>query len=367
MPWRPESFRNVAKIAHSQAPTLGPMTLIPVLAAAPTPSPSSTPTDDKLDEAINGAKENWFDWFVGTPLRILLIILIGLLVLALVRRLIRATSERLAREPRSDLTSALARVTPLSLERRANRARTLGSVLSSTASIIIGSVILLLVLDELGLNLSPLLASAGVAGVALGFGAQSLVKDFLSGTFMLFEDQYGVGDTVDFGTVTGTVEEVALRVTKVRDADGTLWYLRNGELLRIGNHSQGWSRAMAEVRVAYDVDVTQVRSLLTQAAAEVRSDASLSELILDAPEVSGIEDLTGDTLLFRVTAKVRSGQQGEVSRALRLHALTALTSAGIELVGSARMTVVATPAAPVSSAGRVAPASAAAPESTEDD
>ncbi|PFG36034.1 small conductance mechanosensitive channel [Flavimobilis soli] len=307
---------------------------------ADTPTPSPTPGELDLPTRAE-VESQWFDWFVGTPLRILLILVVGMIVLAAVRRIIRGVTNRLAREPRNEIGNVLRRVTPISAERRANRARTLGSVLRSTASIVIGSIILLLVLDELSINLAPLLASAGVAGVALGFGAQSLVKDFLSGTFLLFEDQYGVGDVVDFGTVTGTVESVALRVTKVRDADGTLWYIRNGEVLKVGNHSQGWSRAMAEIRVAYGSDVPLVRSLLRQAAEEVRSDGALNPHILAEPEVSGIEDLSGEALLFRVTVRCEAGQQVEVARALRLACLTALTDAGVELVGATRMTVVA--------------------------
>ena len=323
--------------------------------ATPAPTPSASPGGLGLPEQTD-VETHWFDWFVGTPLRILLVVVVGIVVLTLVRRIIRGATDRLAREPRGELGNVLLRVSPLTTERRANRARTLGSVLRSTASIIIGSIILLLVLDELGLNLAPLLASAGVAGVALGFGAQSLVKDFLSGTFMLFEDQYGVGDVVNFGTVTGTVEAVALRVTKVRDADGVLWYLRNGELLRVGNHSQGWSRAMAEVRVAYGSDVGLVRSLLRQAGEEVRSDPDLNPYILAEPEVSGIEDLSGESLLLRLTVRVTSDQQADVARALRLRAVTALTEAGVELVGSTRMTVVAPAAAAPPAAAQASPA-----------
>ena len=330
---------------------------------ATTPTPSPTPGDLDLPTRAE-VETHWFDWFVGTPLRIALILVVGMIVLAVVRRVLRSVTDRLAREPRNDFGNVLRRVTPLSAERRANRAQTLGSVLRSTSSIVVGSIIVLLVLDELSINLAPLLASAGVAGVALGFGAQSLVKDFLSGTFLLFEDQYGVGDVVDFGTVIGTVEAVALRVTKVRDADGTLWYIRNGEVLRVGNHSQGWSRAMAEIRVAYGADVALVRNLLRQASDEVRSDAALNPHILAEPEVSGIEDLSGESLLFRVTVRVEAGQQIEVSRALRLACLTALTDAGVELVGAARMTVVAPqstePTAP--NAALAPPAIAAAPQ-----
>lgn len=193
-----------------------------------------------------------------------------------------------------------------------------------------------MVLDQLDINLAPLLASAGVAGVALGFGAQSLVKDFLSGTFLLLEDQYGVGDVVEFDTVTGTIEEVALRVTKVRAFDGTLWYLRNGEIISTGNRSQGWGRSLVDVRVGYNEDMDQVKSLLAQAAAEVASDPDFSPYMLDEPEVWGVEDLSENSVKFSIFAKVTQGQQYAISRALRAHSLQVLTEAGIPLVGILR-------------------------------
>ncbi|WP_240696773.1 mechanosensitive ion channel family protein [Cellulosimicrobium funkei] len=271
--------------------------------------------------------DDWFEWFVGLPLRVLLIVVIGALVLAVVRRLIRRVSEHIAegtptlRGKRlkglggSEVGSVLLRANPLASARRAQRARTVGSVLRSTANIVIGATIVLMVLTELGVNIAPFLASAGIAGVALGFGAQSLVKDFLSGTFMLLEDQYGVGDTVDFGEVTGTVEEVALRVTKVRDGNGTLWFVRNGEILRTGNKTQEWGRAVVDVRVAYWADVEAVRAALLAAAEEVGSDPVLGTYFLEPPEVTGIEAMTAEALQLRVQVKTQAAMQWEVARA----------------------------------------------------
>ncbi len=123
-----------------------------------------------------------------------------------------------------------------------------------------------MVLSELGLNVAPILASAGVLGLAIGFGAQNLVKDFLSGVMMMVEDQYGVGDEVDLGEAIGTVEHVALRVTRVRDVDGTVWYVRNGEILRVGNASQNWARTVLDVNVSYDQDLRKVREVLQEVA-----------------------------------------------------------------------------------------------------
>ncbi|QIK83151.1 mechanosensitive ion channel family protein [Sanguibacter sp. HDW7] len=315
---------------------------LPRATTNPTPSPTGTSVGDEIGDALTkapGERSGWVDWLVGAPLRIVVIIVIGIVLLVVLRRIIASFTERIAREPRTDLGGALLRVTnALEDERRAGRARTLGSVLRSTISIVIGSIVVMMVLNELGVNLAPLLASAGVAGVALGFGAQSLVKDFLSGIFMLAEDQYGVGDTVSFVDVTGTVEEVALRVTKVRDLDGTLWYLRNGEILRTGNLSQGWVRAMADFRVPYDVDTNHVRSLLTQAAEETAADDDISPVLLAPPEVFVVE-LTDDHLLYRLQARTNLSDRAAVVRALRTRGLEALTSGGIKLVTANRLVV----------------------------
>ena len=135
-------------------------------------------------------------------------------------------------------------------ERQRQRVETLGSILRSLATVVIVIIAVLMIGEELGLNMAPVLASAGVGGVALGFGAQSLVKDFLSGMFMLAEDQYGVGDFIDTGEAVGTVEEVTLRVTRLRDAQGVIWYVRNGEIVRVANKSQGWSTAMVDIPVS---------------------------------------------------------------------------------------------------------------------
>ena len=302
------------------------------------PDPSPT---DKIGELARELTQNepnhtLADWPIGTPLRVALILVIGFIVLLVVRRTIRTVTEHLADPPKSEKNPRLLKVNPLVSERRAGRARTLGTVLRSTANIVIGSIVALMVLDQFDINLAPLLASAGVAGVALGFGAQSLVKDFLSGTFLLLEDQYGVGDIVDFGTVTGVVEEVALRVTKVRSFDGTMWYLRNGEIISTGNQTQGWGRALVDIRVGYDEDVAQVRSLLEQAAAEINADPEVNPSLLDAPLVLGIEDLSENSILFRIFAKTKPGQQYAVSRALREAALRALHAAQIPLVGILR-------------------------------
>ena len=156
---------------------------------------------------------------------------------------------------------------PMPQARRAQRAETIGAVLRSVVAIVIWSIAVLTVLETLGVNLAPLIAGAGIVGVALGFGAQSLVRDFLSGIFMLIEDQFGVGDVIDTGVATGTVEGVSLRTTRLRDVDGVVWHVPNGDILRVGNKSQQWARAVVDVAVAYDADTGAATEVIREVAA----------------------------------------------------------------------------------------------------
>jgi small-conductance mechanosensitive channel len=202
-------------------------------------------------------------------------------------------------------------------ERRRQRSETMGSVLRSIASIVILGTAAITILGELGLDLAPFLASASIIGVAVGFGAQNVVKDFLAGIFMLLEDQYGVGDLVDIGPATGTVEAVTLRTTRLRDVNGVVWYMRNGEISRIGNQSQQWARAVLDVPVSYDEDVDKVRTLLKHASSALAAEPPWDQIILDEPQVWGVTALSGEAVVVRLVLKTAPGRQAEVSRELR--------------------------------------------------
>ena len=205
-------------------------------------------------------------------------------------------------------------------ERRRQRAETIGSVLRSIASFVIFGLAFVTVLAELGIEIGPMLASAGVAGVALGFGAQSLVRDFLSGIFMILEDQYGVGDLIDTGEAVGTVEEVGLRVTRLRDACGVVWYVRNGEILRVGNHSQGWSTAIVDVSVAYNEDIPSVQEVIRETADAMAEDEAWREQILEDPVVAGVESVTSAAVTIRVIVKCTLNDHfARAARAARAH------------------------------------------------
>jgi small conductance mechanosensitive channel len=202
--------------------------------------------------------------------------------------------------------------------RRVQRAKTMGSLLKSISSGVVVAVIATMMLSALGLNIGPVLASAGIIGVALGFGSQTLVKDFLAGIFLIFEDQYGVGDVVDVGdSLSGTVEAVSLRVTRLRDTTGTVWYVRNGELLRVGNMSQNWARTVLDIQVSAREDLAKVRRVLSEVSDDLWKDDEFDGVIIEQPEIWGIEAMTPDAITLRVTLKTAPMEQWRVAREMR--------------------------------------------------
>ena len=214
-------------------------------------------------------------------------------------------------------------------ERRKQRVRALGSILRSIASMTIFSIASVVILGDLGINLAPLLASAGVVGVAIGFGAQSMVRDYLAGIFMLVEDQYGVGDVITIGDATGTVENVTLRVTRMRDVSGIVWHIRNGAIEQVGNESQGWARAVIDFPVPYEVDLAEIRSLLTDVAEQLWDDPVWRVVLLDPPEVWGAQEISSSAVTMRIVAKTAPLRQWEVERELRARVKAAIDAAGI--------------------------------------
>lgn len=215
-------------------------------------------------------------------------------------------------------------------ERQQQRVETIGSVLRSVATVLIIIIAVLMIGDQLGLNMAPILASASVGGVALGFGAQSLVKDFLSGLFMLAEDQYGVGDFIEVGTTAGTVEDVSLRVTRIRDGDGVIWYLRNGEITRLANKSQGWSTATVDIPVSYAESPERVIGVLRQAMAALDADPDWDDTLMEEPKVVGVEGVSGGAMTIRITAKCAPNEHWGAQREIRERALTAMVKADIK-------------------------------------
>lgn len=279
------------------------------------------------------------DWLTKTPLRVTLLLFGGWVVNILARRAIskfvvglqRTAVEVSARAPGNLLAAGPPDI------RLAARTETVAAVLRSITTIVLATVVLMLVLGELGLSLGPLLASAGVAGVAIGFGAQSIVKDFLSGLFMIIEDQFGVGDIVDIGDGTqaiGTVEQVGLRTTRLRDIYGTVWYVPNGEIRHVANYSQYYANAVLDVDVAYDTDLRAAIDVIKQTAQELYEEeqqpGGLARL-LEPPEVLGVQELAADGISIRLVATTRPSEQFPVARELRLRLKEALDAVGVEI------------------------------------
>jgi small conductance mechanosensitive channel len=277
-------------------------------------------------------------WLFDRPIRILLIVLVAVIVNRIVRRAIARLADRIAaqkdvdQEPGWVRSKAPAIIAPGSPSvRSAARARTVGGLLRSLASIVIYTIAGLLILGEFNINLAPLIASAGIAGIALGFGAQTLVRDFISGTFMMIEDQYGVGDVVDLGDAVGTVEHITLRTTRLRDVNGTVWYVPNGQVLRVANKSMQWGRAVLDVPVAYGTDVERAQVVMTDAAERLATDDGWNTKLLEPPEVWGVERLGSDAITIRLVAKTDPGAVADVQRELRRRIIEAFDTEGIEM------------------------------------
>ncbi len=268
----------------------------------------------------------WDVWH--TPIRIIAIItgavIARSLLLLSVRRVVRGVIAGM--NGKAAVASGL-----VANARVVQRSRTLGSVLSNFFTWTVVLVALSSVLSELGVAVGALVAGAGILGAALGFGAQSLVRDLISGIFIVFEDQYGVGDSVDLGQATGVVESVGLRVTQVRDVSGVLWYVRNGEVVRVGNQSQGWSRVVLDIPIDYSAPVEKAREVILKAALSISVDKTFTKELMGEPEIWGIELLSGEQVVLRLVQQVGPSHADEVARELRARIKTALDKNKIAL------------------------------------
>jgi small conductance mechanosensitive channel len=283
--------------------------------------------------------------------RIAFVLLLALVLRAAARRLILRITSRATATPENGNE----RSRSLLGERRQQRASALGSVLGNAASVTIFTIAAFIILGDMGLNLAPVLASAGVIGIAVGFGAQNLVQDFLAGIFMLLEDQYGVGDVINIDEVSGTVEAVSLRITRVRDVNGVIWHIRNGTISKSGNESHGWARAVVDFPVPYDLDIAEIRGLMERTAVAMWQDPAWRDVILERPEVWGVQEVTSDSVLVRVIARTGPLRQWEVARELRERLKLALAGVTAATAGPAASAGPATslpdPAASVGASG----------------
>ena len=297
---------------------------------------------EKSGEAFDTVTQWWQNedmrsWLVDKPIGIALILVVAVIGNWLLRRLITKLADNSIKKGK--LSSPLSQRKPVKTDkalaatneaRRVSRIQTLAGVGRSAVSIFVWVWAALAILDKLGVNVAPLVASAGVVGVALGFSAQALVKDFLSGIFMLMEDQYGIGDTIDLGNgVFGDVESISLRITTVRDIDGALWYVRNGEIMQVANHSDRYSVARVQVPIALSNDPTRAVDVITTAAEEAARDSDIKDFILATPTVNGMSGLEVDHMSYRVSVKTLPGKQWDVQRAMQAKILSAMQAEGV--------------------------------------
>jgi moderate conductance mechanosensitive channel len=276
--------------------------------------------------------EIWVEW--GFAIRIALIIIALLitrwLLVIIVRRLVTSVTSGVKKREGVTDTKAL-EASPLARARLVQRARTIGLVLSNLITAGLSISALIAILSELGIAIGALAAGAGILGAALGFGAQTLIRDFLAGLFIVVEDQFGVGDQVDLGSASGVVESIGLRVTQLRDSEGTVWYVRNGEILRVGNKSQGWSRIILDVPLAYEADLEKAKLTLERAASKLAETPGIKSGLIGKPEVWGLQALAGEGMVFRIVQQVRPSKKDEITRALRLEVKKSLDKAKIAL------------------------------------
>ncbi|MGK9147305.1 mechanosensitive ion channel family protein [Plantibacter flavus] len=230
----------------------------------------------------------------------------------------------------TDTQSLLA--SPLAAVRLVQRTRTLGTVLSNIVNVTIVIIAAIMIVNLLAPTIIGSLAILTAAiGAGLGFGAQNIVKDILNGLFMVVEDQLGVGDVVDLGPATGVVETVGIRITQVRDVNGTLWFVRNGEILRVGNMSQGWSRVIIDLAIPYDADVEAVQERMLDTANALAHDPKWRSRVLEKPEMWGLESISGEALVIRLVIKTRTSAKDDVARELRSRLKRAIDEMGVQL------------------------------------
>lgn len=280
------------------------------------------------------------DFLVDRPLRFVIVLVVAWVVVRLAKRWVTRSVQRIVNPDREAAAQRFRRIgvepppmlaADVKDPRRETRAHVISTVMAGSIAVLIWVITVITLAGIVGLELGPLIAGAGIAGVAVGFGAQDLVKDWIAGLFVLLEDHYGIGDVVDLGEAVGVVEHFSLRATTLRSLDGTVWHVSNSEVTRSGNLSQVWSAALVDVDVAYDTDLAAAQQLLHETAAAVCASEDFADHVLEPPEVLGVESLGADGITLRVKIKTAAGQQWALQRAIRAAVKEAFDGAGIEI------------------------------------
>lgn len=278
--------------------------------------------------------DNW-DIIVGKLIAIAVIIAIAFLIRWILHFVIDRVVNRIVSgvKRKQDVTDTQAlQASPLAAVRVVQRTRTLGTVLRNIVNVTLFIIVTLMIVNVIDTSILGSFALLGAAiGAGLGFGAQNIVKDVLNGLFMVVEDQLGVGDVVDLGPATGIVEDVQIRITKVRDVNGTLWFVRNGEILRVGNMSQGWARVILDLAVPYDTDVEAVEAEILRTAVELSQSGKWRSRVLEKPEVWGLESISDEALFIRIVMKVRTSAKDDIARELRMRLKHSLDAMDVKL------------------------------------
>jgi small conductance mechanosensitive channel len=275
--------------------------------------------------AAQGANEPIFsgEWVATRGVRILIVLAVAVVFTLIARILVRRLERKLSATP--NVTGEIT----------LRRTATVTNALVNVAYIVIWSIAVLTILDQFDVNLAPFIAGSAIAGVALGFGAQGLVKDWLSGLFIVLERQFDVGDTIDAhtiaGLISGKVEALSLRATSLRAFDGTLHFIPNGNMQVVSNKTKGWARAIVDVRIAYDEDVDEVRTVLDELFDELRASGELGTDLMSGPDVLGVDQLSDYAVVVRVVAETHPGRRYDVERRLREAVTTRLTERGIRV------------------------------------
>lgn len=272
----------------------------------------------------------WTEFALGHGARLLTILLIALLLI----RLLRILTRRLIAAAGNESATRVARM-------RERQTRTLAGIMYSAGAAVVIIVAVLTALPEFGFNITPVAAAAGLASLAVGFGAQHVVRDFINGFFTVLEDQYVVGDVVRIGDVLGRVEHLTLRRTVVRDPQGALVTIPNGEITKVANLSRDWGQLFLDAVVASDQPLDEALNALEAVAAEFRADPSWSPMLLDGPRVLGVESLAFNGTTVRLQVRTAPTRQDDVARELRRRIQIELAGRGIQLGGLQRMQLVA--------------------------
>lgn len=286
---------------------------------------------------------SWLGDIAVPALRILVVVIMAEVAVIVLRRTTRAAFQKLVERGDSPLVGSRLVLEKLGLadgeappreltaNRNLKRVDALSDITNNLIKVVVWLIAVFMILGTLGINLGPLVAGAGIAGIALGFGAQSIVKDFLSGILMLVEDQFGIGDVIDVGEASGVVESLSLRTTRLRSIDGTVWHVPNGEIRRVGNMSQGWSRSVIDVGIGYGSDIDTSLAIMKGVAEGMSNEETWSTKLLEKPELLGVQELGDSSVVLRMWVVTEPAAQWDVSRELRRRIKYAFDAAGIEI------------------------------------